>query len=191
MSTKTLTLEDRFPKVSEVTTKIRNFQTGLKTIERNEQNLIATKEGLIRQHPSEQTDRQLNELKVEIDATQDQKLLTMDRLKAAREDLPEVEAEAIKAESDLTGKKEEIKRIRTKVEKIDGEITKALQKPISLIQSRQEAVHKLGKTSDEIQQLTSTLRWHPVAQEVLPGEPAAVKEFQELFPPRIVRWRGR
>jgi len=183
MSTTALTLEERFPRVSEQTARVYNLQIELTTIERKEQNLIASREGLIRQHPSQQTDSQLNELKVEIDATQDQKLLTMDRLKAAREDLPEVEAEAIKAEVDLTAKKEEIKTIRTKIEKIDGEITKALQKPISLIESRQEAVLQLGKTVDEIQKLTSTLRWHPPAPLITPLEPAAVTEFQELFPP--------
>ncbi len=180
-----------YPRISQQEALITQLENELEGIKRKEQTQANTKQFLIRQHPNEKTDQELSQLKVEIEATQDQKLLTQDRLTAAKEDLPIIKQEATEAESDLTAKKEEIKTIRTKIEKIDGEITKALQKPISLIESRQEAVLQLGKTVDEIQKLTSTLRWHPVAQEVLPGEPAAVTEFQELFPPKIVRWRGR
>ena len=59
MSTTALTLEERFPRVSEQTARVYNLQIELTTIERKEQNLIASREGLIRQHPSQQTDRQL------------------------------------------------------------------------------------------------------------------------------------
>jgi len=191
-ATRPATQEDiPYPRVHQQETQIQELERKLKFIIQKGESLIIQKEALLRLPDTPSTQRQWEEFRVQVVANKSERDLTTDKLTLFKKDLPQLLDEAEKAEVSLTGKKEEIKGIKTQIKKIDKEITKALQKPIVLIKSRQEAVLQLGKTANEIQKLTSTLRWHPVAQEIPPVEPAAVRDFQELFPPRVVRWRGR
>ena len=191
-TTKPTTRKDTiFPTVSTVQSQISNSEQKLKLILIQEKNLGATRQALLKLPETEENNKRLNELKIEIVAAVSQKNLTEERLTVLKTHLPEVQAAARQNESDLTTRKKEVEQLLTEIIKIDSEITKALQKPIQLIQSRKQIIESFEQVGYRISKLTGDLRWHPPAPLITPPQPAAVTEFQELFPPRVVRWRGR
>ena len=192
MSSKAVSVQDiPFPKIHQQETQIQELERKLEFIIQKGESLIIQKEALLRLPDTPSTQRQWEEFRVQVVANKHERDLTTDKLTLFKKDLPQLLDQAEKAEVDLVGKKEEIKGIKTQITKMDKEITKALQKPISLIKSRQETLQLLQQADQEISTLTSLLRWHPTTPEPVPGEPAAIKEFQELFPARVIRWRGK
>jgi len=193
MSTKAVSVKDiSYPKVHQKETQIQELERKLKFIIQKGENLIIQKEALLRLPPdTASTKRQWEEFRVQVVANKHERDITTSGLTLFKKDLPQLLDEAERAEVDLVGKKEELKGIKTQITKIDKEITKALQKPIILIKSRQETLQLLQQADEAISRLTSLLRWHPTTPEPVPGEPPAVKEFQELFPARVIRWRGK
>jgi len=179
-----------FPTVNQVETQIHQSQQKLQLILNQEKNLGATRQALLKLPETEENNKRLNELKIEIVAAVSQKNLTEERLTVLKTHLPEVLEEAKQNESDLNSKKAEVEQLLIEIKKIDSEITKALQKPIQLIQSRKQLVESFEQAGYKISKLTGDLRWHPPEPLVTPPQPAAVTEFQELFPVRAVRWRG-
>jgi len=177
--------------VHQVETRIFESEQKLNLILRKEKNLVATRQALLKLPETEETDQQLNELKIEIVSTVNQKNLTEERLTALKQHLPEVLEEAKQNEIDLNAKKEEVEKLKIELTKTDKKITQALKIPIGLIKQRQQTVKDIEQAGYQISTLTGALHWHPPKPEVIPAEPAALDELKGLFPPKVVRWRGR
>ena len=177
--------------VHQVETQIFEQEQKLKLVLRKEKNLVATRQALLKLPETEETDQQLNELKIEIVSTVNQKNLTEERISALKQHLPEVLEEAKQNESDLNAKKEEVEKLKNELIKTDKKLTQALKIPITLIQQRQQTIQDIEQVGYQISTLTGALRWHPPAPQTIPAEPEALEELKKLFPPKVVRWRGR
>ena len=182
--------EIRIRRVSEIETQIYDLEIELQQVLRKEEGLAISRKALISQPSNEGIDKELNELKIEVEATQDYKINTQDRLVASREALPIAQAEAKQAEANLVAKRKEIKEIRIEIEKMDSELMKLLQKPMTLIKSRKQAVWNLVKAGEQIYESTSILNLHPPKPEVVPGDPEVLSKLKELFPRQVARFRG-
>jgi len=191
-TTRPATREDiPFPTVNQVETQIHQSQQKLQLILNKEKNLGATRQALLKLPETEETDRQLAELKIEIVSTVNQKNLTEERLIVLKTHLPEVLEKAKQDEVDLNAKKEEVEKLKNELTKIDKKLTQALKIPISLIQQRQQTIQDIQQVGYQISTLTSALHWHPPAPQTTPAEPEAFGALRNLFPPTIVRWRGK
>jgi len=78
-----------FPTVSTVETQISTSEQKLKLILIQEKNLGATRQALLKLPETNENDKRLSELKIEIVSTVSQKNLTEERLTALRQHLPE------------------------------------------------------------------------------------------------------
>jgi len=193
MINKAVSVKDiSYPKVHQKETQIQELERQLKFIIQKEESLIVQKEALLRLPPdTASTKQQWEEFRVQVVANKHERDLTTDRLTLFREDLPQLLDQAEKAEVDLVGKKEEKEKIKSQITKMDKELAKLLKRPMALIKERQETIQLLQLADQEISSLTSLLRWHPPKPEVLPGEPEVLSKLKSLFPPTVVRWRGK
>jgi len=180
-ATRGATLKDiPYPGVNQVETQIFQSEQKLTLILRKEKNLGATHQALLKLPETEETNQQLNELKIEIVSTVNQKILTEERLTALRQHLPEVLEEAKQNESDLNAKKEEIEKLKIEIRKIDTELTESLEKPMQLILSRKQLAENLERVGYQISTLISALHWHPQAAEGSPRLPEILEKFEKL-----------
>jgi len=180
-----------YPRVHQQQTQIQELERQLKFIIQKGESLIVQKKALMRLPDTPSTKQQWEEFKVQIIANKSEKDFATEKLSVLKTDLPILLDEAEVAEVDLAGKREEIKTIRSQIEKIDNAITKAVTKPMDLIRQRQETIHLFQKADQEIASLTRVLRWHPPTPEEVPAEPKALEDLKNLFPVRVVRWRGK
>ena len=191
-ATRPATKEDiPYPTVNQVETQIFQSEQKLQLILIKEKNLGATRQALLKLPETEENNKQLNELKIEIVSTVNQKNLTEERLTVLKTHLPEVLEEAKQNESILNAKKEEVEKLKNELIKTNKKLTQALKIPITLIQQRKQTIQDIQQAGYKISTLTSALHWHPPKPEVLPGEPEAFEALRDLFPPRVVRWRGK
>jgi len=186
------TLKDHpYPTVSQEETRIFESEQKLKLILRQEENLIATRQALVKLPETEETNRQWSELKVQIVTVQDQKNRAEERLTLLQQDLPGVLEKAKQNELDLNARKKEVEKLKNELMKTDRKLTQSLVIPITLIQQRQQTIQDIQQAGYKISTLTNALHWHPPKPEVIPGEPEALKALQSLFPKQIVKWRGK
>jgi len=106
-----------YPTVSQVETQIHQSQQKLKLILIQEKNLGATRQALLKLPETEENNKRLNELKIEIVAAVSQKNLTEERLTVLKTHLPEVQATARQNESDLTTRKKEVEQLLIEIKK--------------------------------------------------------------------------
>ena len=180
-----------YPRVHQQQTQIQELERQLRFIIQKGESLIVQKKALMRLPDTPSTRQQWEAFKIQIISNKSERDFATEKLSVLKQDLPQLLDQAEQAEVNLTAKKEELKAIKTQIEKIDNAITKAVIKPMALIKERLETIHLFQKADQEIASLTSKLRWHPPTPEVVPGEPKALEALKNLFPPRVVRWRGK
>jgi len=192
IATRGMTLKDHpYPRVHEKETQIQELERQLRFIIQKGESLIVQKKALMRLPDTPSTKQQWEEFRVQIIANKSEKDFATEKLTLFKKDLPQLQDAAERAEVDLAGKKEELKGIKTQIEKIDNAITKAVIKPMALIKERQETIHLFQKADQLIASLTSKLRWHPPTPEEVPAEPKALEALINMFPKQFVRWRGK
>ena len=106
-----------YPRVHQQETQIQELERKLKFIIQKGESLIIQKEALLRLPDTPSTQRQWEEFRVQVVANKSERDLTTDKLTLFKKDLPQLLDEAEKAEVSLTGKKEELKGIKTQIKK--------------------------------------------------------------------------
>jgi len=180
-----------YPRVHQQQTQILELERQLRFIIQKGESLVIQKKALMRLPDTTQTQQRWEAFRVQIITNKSERDFASEKLSVLKQDLPTLLDEAEVAEVNLTGAKKELKTIRSKIERIDNAITKAVIKPMALIKQRQETVQLFQKVDQAIALLTSKLRWHPPTPEEVPAEPKALAELRDLFPKQIVRWRGK
>ena len=149
------TLKDHpYPTVSQEETRIFESEQKLKLILRKEENLVATRQALVKLPETEETNRQWSELKVQIVTVQDQKSRAEERLKDLKKKLPRTQDEAEKNEADLIATRTEVEELKTELTKINKRLTKSLTEPMAMLKKRTEALSNLEKAIGKISTLS-------------------------------------
>ena len=188
-ATKAVTLADEpYPKVSQVKTQIYEAEEKLHNIRQKERLKLEERGALLGLPDTQENNERLNRVETEILTLQAQKDRLVDRIDKLNRDLPVVLAEAKQTEAALETAQENRKKIKSELKDLDKELNEILKKPMDLIQQRKTTIDRLERAGDEIQTLTSVLRWHPPTEEYPPALPEMMKELKEvldkLFPRR-------
>jgi len=190
MSSKAVTLEQYYPKVSTMEWKITEAKKELSFLKKTEERQAVERINLIRRSQTEENNVELNKIEAEIISTQSIKIRLQDRITDLEERLPIVLEQAKQTEADLIVAKEKVAKIRTELAKMDEKLTASLTGPMKLIRSRTEIARSLEKTVSQVSILTTELHWNS-KDEPLPLEPGILGELQKLLPkPVAVRFRG-